>query len=319
MTFEPFYVWPNVYMPFRHYFKNKKLNIFIIENIVHNFNWLNECKDRINNKHFFFVYCGWYMDKHHAQHYHEMFEYLKLNKNNFFFLFNSTQEKIFLEEKGFFGELINHNSWLDENIIKSEVLEKEYDAILVSRQSDFKRHYLANKVNRLALVAGGNSGNSPSLSYPLPPHIYNNDKQLNAEEVCKKINQSHCGLILSALEGACFSSSEYLLCGIPVVSTKSFGGRDFWYNDYNSIICDENVDAVAAGVEFFKNNPRDRIKIRQDHMALAQKQREKFIVILQVVFDKYKLKINAKDYFEKNYFHKMRHSVHVDDVKNIFL
>ena len=93
MTFKPFYVWPSVYIPFRHYFQDKSLNIFIIDNIVHNFNWLNECKDKINDSHFFFVYCGWYMDNHHAKHYHEMFEHLKLNKNNCFFLFNSIQEK----------------------------------------------------------------------------------------------------------------------------------------------------------------------------------------------------------------------------------
>jgi glycosyltransferase involved in cell wall biosynthesis len=153
----------------------------------------------------------------------------------------------------------------------------------------------------------------------LPPHIYNNDRRLNIEEVCKKINQSNCGLMLSALEGACFSSSEYLLCGIPVVSTRSSGGRDFWYNDYNSIICDDDEDSVAKGVEFFKNNPRDGERIRKDHILLAQKQREKFITILQSVFNKYKVQINSKDYFEKNYFHKMRNSVHVDEVKNIFL
>jgi len=316
--FRPFYVWPNVYFPFRHYFQDKRLNIFIIENIVHNFNWLDECKNKIKDSHFFFVYCGWYMDNHHAKHYHEMFEYLKLNKNNFFFLFNSIQEKNFLEQKGFFGELINHNAWIDENIIKPEVIEKKYDAILVSRQRDFKRHYLARKVDKLAIVAGGNNHCGPSLSYSLPPHIYNNDKPLNIEEVCKKINQSYCGLMLSAMEGACFSSSEYLLCGIPVVSTKSLGGRDFWYNDYNSIICDDDEDSVAESVEFFKNNPRDGDRIRKDHILLAQKQKEKFINILQLVFNKYNVQINAKDYFEKNYYHKMRRHTHIDEVKNIF-
>jgi len=125
--------------------------------------------------------------------------------------------------------------------------------------------------------------------------------------------------MLSAMEGACFSSSEYLLCGIPVVSTKSLGGRDFWYNDYNSIICDDNEDSVAESVEFFKNNPRDGERIRKDHILLSQKQREKFITILQSLFNKYKVQINAKDYFEKNYYHKMRRSAHIDEVKNIFL
>ena len=125
--------------------------------------------------------------------------------------------------------------------------------------------------------------------------------------------------MLSAMEGACFSSSEYLLCGVPVVSTKSLGGRDFWYNDYNSIICDDDEDSIAKGVEFFKNNPRDGERIRKDHIFLAQEQREKFITTLQLVFNRYNLQIDAKEYFKKTYFHKMRKFFHIDEVKNIFL
>ena len=54
-------------------------------------------------------------------------------------------------------------------------------------------------------------------------------------------------------------------------------------------------------------------------MLLAQEQREKFITTLQLVFNRYNLQIDAKEYFKKTYFHKMRDSVHVDEVKNIFL
>lgn len=42
--------------------------------------------------------------------------------------------------------------------------------------------------------------------------------------------QSRCGLILSAEEGACFAAMEYLLCGLPVVTTPNIGGRDEFFD-----------------------------------------------------------------------------------------
>ena len=44
------------------------------------------------------------------------------------------------------------------------------------------------------------------------------------------------GGVFSEEEGACWASSEYLLCGLPVVSTHSRGGRDVWYSGHNSLI-----------------------------------------------------------------------------------
>jgi hypothetical protein len=307
--FKPFYVWPNKSFPFRHYYKSNKLDIFIIENIIHNYNWLNAFKHKITDKHFFFVYCGWYHDEYFAKQYDIVFEMLKLNKKNFFFMFNGNVEKNILHKYGFQGDLINHNCWLDENIIKPiSNLDKIYDAILISRKADFKRHYLANKINNLALIANGNS-HGRDVSYPLPQYVYNNEKLLSTSEVCHKISQSYCGLMLSALEGACFASSEYLLCGTPVVSTKCLGGRDLWYDEYNSIICEDNEESVKSSVEFFKNNPRDADLIRKNHIDLASKQRQVFIDILQDVFNKYEIELVADKYFKENYFHKMRKSV----------
>jgi glycosyltransferase involved in cell wall biosynthesis len=38
---------------------------------------------------------------------------------------------------------------------------------------------------------------------------------------------------------------EYMLCGTPVVSTPSTGGRDVFFTPENSIIRDDNPKAVA--------------------------------------------------------------------------
>lgn len=72
------YVWPNDYFPFRHYYNSNNLDVFIIENIMHNYIWLKENKDKITNKHFFFVICGWFHDDWFAKVYSEIFEILKI-------------------------------------------------------------------------------------------------------------------------------------------------------------------------------------------------------------------------------------------------
>ena len=299
-----FYTWKQDVFPFRLYFNDKKLKIMIIENIDHNYNWLREYKDSINENHYFFVYLGWYHDKWFAKNSNKIFDGLGLRRENFFFMFNSQIEKDFFENFGFKGEVINHNCWLDENIIINMKVDKIYDAVMVARRTAFKRHLLASKVKKLALVCGGsNHGNSVCA---IPDALYSSQEQLGLEDTCRKINESKCGLILSASEGACFSSSEYLLCGIPVVSTKSFGGRDIWYNDYNSIICEDNEDSVAEAVEYFVNNPRDALKIRNDHIEQSKVQRAMFVKQLQSVFDKYEINKNAQRYFDDNFFHRMR-------------
>ena len=305
--FKPCYTWPSESIPFREYFTTDKLQIFIIENIIHNFNWLKAYRDKITDKHFFFVILCWNHSEFLCKQTNEIFEILKLNKNNFFFLYNSRQELNGFSKYGFKGDLINHNAWLDENLYSIQTIKKQYDALLIARRAKFKRHYLASKVNNLALIAGGaRHGNTDQIV--LPQHIYNNNVPLNLEQVTEKINQSYCGLCLSKEEGACYSSSEYLLCGIPVVSTISEGGRDFWYDDYNSIVCQDTEEAVASAVQIFLQNKRDPELIRSNHIALSKQQRARFAKVLQQVFFKHDININAFNYFKENFTNKMRES-----------
>ncbi|MBT81101.1 MAG: hypothetical protein CL587_12010 [Alteromonadaceae bacterium] len=308
MAYKPSYTWPNPAFPFRVYYDGPECRVFIIENIQHNWNWLSEYHTKIRQNDYFFVYCGWYHSEHFAREANQIFTELQLNKDRFFIMFNSEKEMDNFLPFGFQGDLINHNAWLDENLVM-KVLPSEkkiFDALYIARLSSFKRHELASDVSNLALIAGINHGNPENEK--LPQYVYKNTQPLAPEEVCEKINQSKCGLLLSAAEGACFSSSEYLLCGIPVVSTFSEGGRDVWYNDYNSKIVDSNTRSVAEAVEFFIENPRDPYRIRNDHIAQAQIFRNRFIRKLGQIFYDNSVNIDAREYFNENYFHKLRKS-----------
>jgi glycosyltransferase involved in cell wall biosynthesis len=309
--FKPSYLWPNPAFPFREYFTHEKLRIFIIENVPHNWEWLREYSMRIRTSDYFFIYCGWNHTEWFADQASKTLDSLHLDKKHFIYLFNSKHEMEVFASRGFHGVFVNQNAWIDELLVmKSMPTQKVYDAVYVGRRSAFKRHMLAAKVPNLAIVSGLNHGNDVA---PIPDTVYVNSKPLLPDEVCEKINQSYCGLILSAEEGACFASSEYLLCGTPVVSTHSRGGRDAWYDDYNSIVCDPDPDQIAGAVAYFKANPRDPELIRANHVQEARRHRLRFIEAFERVLHQHGVRgLDVHRYFYENYFHKMRKSIKPD-------
>jgi glycosyltransferase involved in cell wall biosynthesis len=307
-SFKPCYVWPNKSFPFRLYFDDEKARIFIIENLQHNFDWLKKFSPKFRRNDHFFVVLGWHYRRSLVEEASKMFEALDLNKDNFHILFNDPSEEGLFKAYGFAGETVNHNAFLDETLVMRPLsVDKKYDAIYVARLVEWKRHSLAAEVGNLALVAGNTHG--AAAAAVVPPHAYLNSAPLTAEDVCKKINESCCGLVLSEEEGASFASSEYLLCGVPVVSTFSKGGRDVWYNEYNSRVVSPSPAAVKEGVEFFVANPRDPAIIRDQHIQQANQYRENFIGLLHRTLLGCEIDyIDAAKYFKAHFFHKMRRS-----------
>jgi glycosyltransferase involved in cell wall biosynthesis len=311
------YTWPNEAFPFRLYFDHPKCRIFILENIQHNWEWFKEYHQDFKPTDYFFICSGWYLSENSAKTADKIFNLLQMNKQQFFIMYNDQKEKENFEQYGFIGDIINNNCWLDENLVMKVKpnIKKIYDAIYVARLDTFKRHYLASKVDNLALVAGRSYGTPIN---DIPNHKYKNEFPITPEEVCEKINQSKCGLILSHTEGACFASSEYLLCGIPVVSTPSFGGRDVWYNEDNSIVCAADEDSVKDAVDKIKLKTHDPQKIRENYITQSKQYRNRFINEFQYILDKFGVTdIYADRYFYENYFHKIRKS-HKPNLEQIF-
>lgn len=304
-SFKPSYVWPNEAFGFRIYHDSPTLRIFIIENITHNWKWLKEYRHQFRDNDHFIVSLGWYFGEFLVQECNHVFEILNLNKSNFHIMFNDFSDKSMFEKYGFKGELINQNCFLDENLFKIIDSEKIYDAIYTARLVDFKRHHLANKIDNLALIAGPTHGPAP---INVPPNRYKNEQILTPEEVMQKLSESKVGIILSEAEGACYSSSEYLLCGLPVVSTNSYGGRSVWYNSSNSLICDATPENVAEAVKKLANSYVDRRQIREMHINLANYFRGNFIKLHQELINRHGEKEDAKKFFYENFMHKLFNS-----------
>lgn len=188
---------------------------------------------------------------------------------------------------------------------------KKYDAAMIARfihyrNAEVKKQYLTSRIKRIALldpVYGGLDEEMKNKYTQRKNCAYFNKRRLSPKSVAKLLRQSYCGIILSDTEGVCRASSEYLLCGIPVVSTRSTGGRDVWYNSYNSIIVEQNEESVAEAVKEFMKNPRDPWKIRNDYLQQAEIFKNRFSDdVLGPILKSHSIKLDSHNVLKKHPF-----------------
>ena len=136
-------------------------------------------------------------------------------------------------------------------------MKKEFDAVINGRfalcddGAELKRHDLTGKIKRLAILDPIFASRAGSLKQKYCQREnckFCNDFRLSPPEVAHVLHRAYAGLIFTAREGVCRASSEYLLTGIPVVSTQSVGGRDIWYDSYNAILVQPEENAIYDAV-----------------------------------------------------------------------
>ena len=207
------------------------------------------------------------------------------NEYNIIILANSLEEKVFFQKKIKSDVLFcNHNAFLNENKYKIyNSIQKKYDLVIDSAFHKYKNVNIAKKIqNTLHIGYFKNNkiheGDKVVPNFGTLANFINVDyKRLDKHSINNYYNQSLIGGIFSEREGACFASSQYLLCGLPVISIKNVGGRDIWYNYYNSIICENNEDSVYEAVELAKlkivSGEFNREKIRELHLKQMNEHR----------------------------------------------
>ena len=157
-----------------------------------------------------------------------------------------------------------------------------FDAVLNARSRPYKNHWAAVDVDNLAVI--DMLGAKPEIACR-----YHNRAPLDLTAVAGVLQQSGVGLALSFIEGACLASLEYLLCGLPVVSTHSRGGRDTWYDDENCIrvgpedactrqgacdrrgLCEEVAAAVRHWCDKLEAGQVDSARIRARALAVNRR------------------------------------------------
>lgn len=175
------------------------------------------------------------------------------------------------------GQFINEN-YLP---VASEERDCKYDAFYAAQAKPFKRLHLAKDIQKLYVLTYScpkniSGKNDLSLLEPRLKHAtWNSSYIYSTNTVVDLMHSSRCALALSKVEGAMWSVLEANMCGLPVVSTKSLGGRDRYFTSDNSRIVSANPKAVANAVEFYKLYSPSPSRVRESTLSLIKKDRRK--------------------------------------------
>jgi glycosyltransferase involved in cell wall biosynthesis len=163
--------------------------------------------------------------------------------------------------------LCNSNAFVDETVFRPIAgTERTYDAVYNGSMSPQKRRELACLVPHAAHIFRfvDTLSHAQSLSLLgtmrqlMPTHDFLNKvddtkiEKLSREDVNQVLARSSTGLCLSAREGAMFASVEYLLAGVPVVSTPALGGRHLFGSPETWLTVADTPEAVRDGVAEMK-------------------------------------------------------------------
>ncbi len=250
-------------------------------------------------------------------------------RHRFIFLCNSTGEFELLREYRLDAVLINHNCFIDERIftVKHDA-EKIYDAVYDVQIARIKRHYLASGIKSLALIT---YLFYPGLREPFVFDVmrafdkahwlnkpYGRDyRVLTPVEVAEALNRCRVGLCLSAEEGGMYASIQYMLCGLPVVSTRSRGGRDEFFDDRYAKIVDDDPEAVRKGVEDIigRNVPPDLIL--EETIKKMTAHRERFIALIEGIYRDHGIRRDFRREWNRMFFNKMLRLRKIDEAVEI--
>lgn len=218
----------------------------------------------------------------------------ELPRSHFLVLCANDLEVLACAEVGLDAILANRQIFVDERIwhpVAARTPEK-YVAIYNARLEVFKRHELAAQVPSLLLSYAGWAADSQDSLLArvraLLPHAHfaNHDpggrhyRNLAPSQVNQLLAQAETGLCLSAVEGATRAAMEYLLAGLPVVTTPSVGGRDRYFVGGYVRTVSSDPDAVAHAATELANLQLDRQRIRRHVGDMVAFDRRNFVLAL---------------------------------------
>ena len=217
--------------------------------------------------------------------------------SEFIFFCNTVGEKELLISLGEKAHFINHNAAISEEFFKPvKEAPLEYHAVYNARFDAFKRHELARKIPSVAYI--GYAVSSANHDYvrnrivelvSQAGHVILNDLRegvpiwMSPEQVNDAYSKASVGLCLSALEGAMLSSMEYMLAGLPIVSTPSKGGRDVFFSEDHCLIVQPDEHAVAIAVEDLVQRGISRDDVRDRALAAIGPHRTRFLNVLNEI------------------------------------
>jgi len=202
-------------------------------------------------------------------------------------LTNTNFETYLLASLGVSAMPGSRSIFVDETVFKPWDGPAEFDAVYNARLTPANRHELASGVTRLALIYDRDRPNDPNriadVKAKLPRATFVNHaegqgayRHLSPEECDRHINRARVGLSLSKTDGA-LAAMEYMLAGLPIVSTQSRGGRERFLLPPFCRLVDDNPAAVADAVDLFVRRPIPKAAIRSHALHMLQFERHNFL------------------------------------------
>jgi glycosyltransferase involved in cell wall biosynthesis len=217
------------------------------------------------------VYCLVHLPWHHAVWNRMLrkkllFAWLRLKGIKPLLITNSPEEDLYRRRCGIDGFRCISYVYTDEKKYSTgNGTGKKYDAVYAAQLRAFKRIGLAAEIESLYVLTytPGRKENDLPAFCPAVKHASYNRQWLDQEEKLRIYHQSRVGLCLSAEEGPMLASLEYQLAGLPVISTRSRGGRDTYYHPESSLIVEATPGAIKASVKKMIERAPDPPEIRK--------------------------------------------------------
>ena len=211
-------------------------------------------------------------------------------------LCNEPHQPALFREMGIAAEFCNKNCFVDDSLfMPMPSITRRFDAVYDARLLAFKRHHLAYTVANLALIYYPVPSDDPAyvrevrerLSHA---HWFNHAdtgafRLLSRPEINERLAACRVGLCLSAEEGQMLASIQYLLAGLPVVTTPSQGGRDVFFEDRFVITADPEPGAIQSAVRALIQRAIPPDEIRHATLQRIAQHRHAFFGVVQRIYD----------------------------------
>ena len=282
----------------------------------------------------YFLYTWfWHIDNSQRIEMVKEFEKRHIRKypgHQFIHLCNTVEQMEAFQKKRLNAVFCNHNAMVDENIFKPlPFVTKTYDAIYDAILKDYKRHYLAKDIESLALIYAFNSYiddinyvNTIKQEFVHARFFNHPDSSdyisLEPSEVNQCLNICKVGLCLSSVEGAMYSSIQYLLSGLPVVSTRSLGGRDVFFDEEYVLIVEDKPEAVRKGVRELIGRSIPDHWVRHKTLEKMRDHRLTLISLVQGIYNQEGVKRDFASEWDGVFFNKLlRWQSHADTMESL--
>jgi uncharacterized protein (TIGR01627 family) len=220
----------------------------------------------------------------------------RYSNHSFRFICNTRAETALLEQLGLPALFLNKNFMVSDQIFRPlPSASIEFDAVYTARFMPVKRHELTAAIPRVAYVTYLDPAFSrwelfrklyAEVLARNSGHVMLNEMvdglpiRMSHQQVNAALGRAAVGLILSDIEGSSYASMEYMLAGLPVVSTPSTGGRDVFFDPEYCIVCEPDPVAVRGAVADLRarNIPRELIRART--LARIEPERRRFLTLV---------------------------------------